>query len=280
MIYEPLFKLERTGVQIQYYTSRRRRYNPMHWHSAVELIYILNGNGTIMIEGKDYPVVAGEFLVVDSNQMHETKCARASMMVMIHFSRNSMKNFIPELEQYHFHCTKETLKKEQLDGYLAICDMLKKLPPLYVMQPVGYKLKSQAVAMEVFFELLNHFSSRESQVQATGKTEILERLGEITEYIELHHREPISLESISSHFYLSREYFSRFFKQNMGVTFSKYVSQVRLMHIYQDICNTSDGILELAEGHGFTNYKLFNKMFHETYGCAPRDVRRKIKEEE
>ena len=107
------------------------------------------------------------------------------MMVMIHFSRNSMKNFIPELEQYHFHCTKETLKKEQLDGYLAICDMLKKLPPLYVMQPVGYKLKSQAVAMEVFFELLNHFSSRESQVQATGKTEILERLGEITEYIEL-----------------------------------------------------------------------------------------------
>lgn len=123
MIYEPLFKLERTGVQIQYYTSRRRRYNPVHWHSAVELIYILNGSGTIMIEGKDYPVVAGEFLVVDSNQMHETKCARASMMVMIHFSRNSMKNFIPELEQYHFHCTKETLKKEQLDGYLAICDL-------------------------------------------------------------------------------------------------------------------------------------------------------------
>ena len=278
MIYEPLFKLERTGVQIQYYTNRGK-YNPVHWHSAIELIYILNGQGTIMIEGRDYPVVAGEFLVVDSNRMHETKCAKASMMVMIHFSRSSMKNFIPDLEQYHFHCTREELHKEQLEGYLSVCEMLKKLPPLYVMQPQGYRLKSQAIAMEIFFELLNHFSTRDKAVQTTGKAEVLERLGEMIEYIELHHKEPISLEQISSHFYLSREYFSRFFKQNMGVTFSRYVNQVRLMHIYQDICNTTDGILALADKHGFSNYKLFNKMFRETYGCMPSDVRRKTKEQ-
>lgn len=277
MIYEPLFKLERTGVQIRYYTNRGK-YSPVHWHSAIELIYILNGNGTIMIEGKDYPVVAGEFLVVDSNRMHETRCAKASMMVMIHFSRSSMKNFIPELEQYHFHCTREDLQKEQLEGYLSVCEMLKKLPPLYVMQPTGYKLKSQAIAMEIFFELLNHFAVRDQGAQPVERTVVLERLGEMIEYIERHHTEPISLEQIASHFYLSREYFSRFFKQNMGVTFSRYVNQVRLMHIYQDICNTSDGILELAEKHGFTNYKLFSKMFQETYGCTPREVRRRLKE--
>ena len=279
MIYEPLFKLERTGVQIQYYTNRRK-YNPVHWHSAIELIYILNGNGSIMIEGREYPVVAGEFVVIDSNQLHETRCAGASMMVTIHFSRSSMKNFIPELERYGFHCTKETLKKEQLEGYLKICEMLKALPPLYVLQPIGYRLQSQAIAMEIFFELLNHFSSPEKTSQTTEKKAVMERLAEITEYIEVHHREPISLESISAHFYLSREYFSRFFRQNMGVTFLKYVNQVRLMHIYQDICNSTEGILEIAEKHGFLNYKLFNRMFHETYGCSPRDVRRKIKEEQ
>ena len=37
------------------------------------------------------------------------------------------------------------------------------------------------------------------------------------------------------------------------------------------------GIMELAEKHGFTNYKLFNKMFHEVYGCTPREVRKKKK---
>lgn len=277
MIFEPLFKLERTGLQIHYYTDKGR-YSPSHWHAAVELIYILNGTGSIMIEGVDHPVVSGEFVLIDSNQVHETKCAKASMMVMIHFSRSSMKNFIKDLDNYRFQCTKDTMKKEQLDAYLKICDMLKELPPLYVTQPIGYKLESQAVAMQIFYELINHFAERTEFIVDAESNSAQERLGEIITYIEEHHAEQISLESISSHFYLSREYFSRFFKKNMGVTFSRYVNQVRLMHIYHDICNTQDGIMELAERHGFTNYKLFNKMFHEIYGCTPRKIRQKSKE--
>ena len=70
MIYEPLFKLEKTGVQMRYYTDKGQ-YNPTHWHSAIELIYILNGNGTVTINGVGHPVVAGEFVLIDSNQMHE-----------------------------------------------------------------------------------------------------------------------------------------------------------------------------------------------------------------
>lgn len=278
MIYEPLFKLERTGVQIHYYTSVRK-YNPVHWHSAIELIYILNGQGTIMIEGKYYPVVAGEFVVIDSNQIHEFRYMGASMTVVIHFSRSSMKNFIPNLEEYRFYCTRAGLKKEQLTAYLEICELLKQLPPLYVMHPTGYKLKSQAVAMEVFFELVNQFALQGEVQQKTEKQENLERLEEMIEYIEIHHKESISLEDIASHFYLSREYFSRFFSRNMGVTFSRYVNQVRLMHIYQEICNTQSGIMELAEKHGFTNYKMFHKMFREIYGCTPREVRQNQKED-
>lgn len=121
--------------------------------------------------------------------------------------------------------------------------------------------------------MLNTFGKKKVLVKKTEKNDILARLGEITDYIDLHHAEVITLEDIASHFYLSREYFSRFFRKNMGVTFTHYLNQVRLMHIYQDICNTQVGIMELTERHGFTNYKLFNKMFREIYGCTAREVR-------
>lgn len=271
-MYEPLLKLEQTGVQIHYYTNERKRY-PVHWHSAIELIYILNGDGAMMVEGKTYPVISGEFIVIDSNQIHNFHYKRKSMMIVLHFSRSVLKNFMPELDEYALHCTRGTLRKEQLDAYLKICDLLKKLPPLYIMQPVGYKIKNHAIAMEVFFELLNTFGEKKVLVKKTEKNDILTRLGEITDYIDLHHAEVITLEDIASHFYLSREYFSRFFRKNMGVTFTHYLNQVRLMHIYQDICNTQVGIMELTERHGFTNYKLFNKMFREIYGCTAREVR-------
>ncbi len=272
-MYEPIFKLECTGVQIYYHTNEKRRY-PVHWHSAIELIYILNGNATIMIEGVSYPVVSGEFIVIDSNQIHEFRYKRESMMIVIYFSRSSMKYFVPELNEYAFGCAKGLIRKEQLEIYLRICDLMKELPPLYIMQPIGFKVKSHAIAMEVFFELINHFIEKKDSVNYTDRDNVLERLGEIADYIDTHHTEAISLEDIASHFHLSREYFSRFFRKNMGITFIKYLNQVRLMHVYQDICNTQTGILELAEEHGFANYKMFNQLFQSVYGCKPREVRR------
>lgn len=274
MLYEPLYRLEKTGIDIQYHTNKGK-YVPAHWHAAVELIYILNGIGDVIFDGKDHPMVAGEFMLVDSNQIHEMKCAKASMMVVIQYSKNRMKNYVEDIDEMQISCTRENLEKEKLEAYLDICNLLKRLPPLYVTQPLGYYLQSQAIAMEVLFEVINHFAERRPDSVVTEKDSGLDRLAEITDYIEEHYKEQILLEDISSHFYLSREYFSRFFKKNMGVTFSRYVNQVRLMHIYYDICNTGDGIMELAEKHGFTNYKLFNRMFHEIYGCSPREVRQK-----
>ena len=131
MIYEPLFELEKTGIHIAYHT-KKGRYSPPHWHSAIELIYVLNGTATITIEGKDHSLVAGEFLVVDSNQIHEAQCARVSMMVVIHYSRAIMKNYMSKIDEYRIHCSRQTLKKEKLDKYLEICGLLKRLPPLYV----------------------------------------------------------------------------------------------------------------------------------------------------
>ena len=248
MIYEPLFELEKTGIHIAYHT-KKGRYSPPHWHSAIELIYVLNGTATITIE--------------------------VSMMVVIHYSRAIMKNYMSKIDEYRIHCSRQTLKKEKLDKYLEICGLLKRLPPLYVTRPPGYRLQSQAVAMEVLFELVNHFSAAEDFAGAVNDETVLERLAEMTAYIEEHHAEKISLEEIASHFYLSREYFSRFFRQNMGVTFSRYVNQIRLMHIYHDLCSTGEGVMELSEKHGFANYKLFNRMFREIYGCKPSDVRKK-----
>lgn len=273
MKYEPLFELERTGIQIKYHTNMPAAY-PVHWHSAIELVYILNGNVGIMVDGMDYTLSAGEFAVIDSNRLHRMKYLRESMMIVIYFSRGSMKNFVPLLDKYCFLCIKESLAKEQEDSYLKVCGLLRGLAPLYIMQPVGYEIKSHAIAMEVFFELLNNVASQGGTIQKTEKAEGLERLEEITSYIEEHHARQLSLEQIASHFFLCREYFSRFFKKNMGVTFTRYLNQVRLMHIYQEVCSTDTGIMVLAEKHGFTNYKLFNKMFREVYGCTPREIRR------
>ena len=73
---------------------------------------------------------------------------------------------------------------------------------------------------------------------------------------------------------LNKEYFCRFFKKHMGMSFLQYLNDVRAAHIYQDLQNSNAPISEIMEENGFTNQKLFNKTFKALYGSTPSSVRR------
>ena len=101
----------------------------------------------------------------------------------------------------------------------------------------------------------------------------MERLDQICTYVEHHYMEEISLQDAADELGLNREYFCRFFKQNTGISFIRYVNQVRINHIYQELLHSDEGIQEITERHGFYNQKLFYRMFKERYDCSPRQLK-------
>ena len=54
----------------------------------------------------------------------------------------------------------------------------------------------------------------------------------------------------------------------MGVTYFQYLNEIRLSHIYRDLTSTDLPLKVLLEKHGFTNYKLFRKMFYEQFATT------------
>ena len=106
------------------------------------------------------------------------------------------------------------------------------------------------------------------------RVQTLTRIREVITYVDENFRNPISLQDIADHMGLGKEYFCRFFKKNMEMSFLQYVNEVRVSHIYQDLIRTDTPISELAEENGFTNQKLFNRTFKKIYGCTPSAVRR------
>lgn len=273
VLYKQIYDLDRTGISIHYYTQRGE-YTPPHWHSAIEMHYALNGTGEIIIGKQRHALVSGEFLLVDSNMIHHTQCARISMGIAVYVDRAFLKKYVPDIELLHLECSRETLEREKLEDYLKICEMMKELPRMYILHPQGWKMKCEAIVMEVLFLLLNCFSVREMKPEDTRDIRVRERLDEINAYVKKHYKEPVSLENIASELGLSREYFCRFFRQHMGITYARHVNLVRLVHIYDDILHTQDNITVIAEKHGFSNYRLFTKMFREIYGCMPASLRK------
>ena len=156
---------------------------------------------------------------------------------------------------------------------MELCGILKELTILYVSQKSTYRLRSTALILELLACLIEHFSEPVTDTGAETKAGSMERLDQICTYVEHHYAEEITLGEAAEEAGLNKEYFCRFFKQNMGTSFIQYVNQVRLGHIYQDLLYTDGSVQEIMERHGFYNQKLFYRMFKERYDCTPRQLK-------
>ena len=103
------------------------------------------------------------------------------------------------------------------------------------------------------------------------------RLEPLIEYTEHHHHEDLTLDQAADSMGLSKEYFCRLFKKNMGVSYLQFLSQIRASAVCRDLQITEEPIGLLAERHGFKSPKLFNQVFRELYGCTPSEKRKQFK---
>ena len=265
----------KTGISIAYKTAPGGYY-PLHWHEDLEILFPLNGTADIMIEGQSFRLLKKHMLVVESRKVHSTYTYDAlSMFVCIHISRKHMRQYFPEIDSYQIHCTPEAITEEQFPVYRSTCELLEALTRLYMEEPPTYRMEAEGLVLQILSRLIRFFSVRQTPSVSAENNLAMERIRDVITYVEEHFREPVSLDDVTELLGLGKEYFCRFFKKNMGMTFLSYLNEVRLAHTYDDLLNTTAPISEVMETNGFTNQKLFNSSFKALYGCTPSAVRRK-----
>ncbi|MDO5132016.1 MAG: AraC family transcriptional regulator [Eubacteriales bacterium] len=273
-IFIPKYELLNRNISVEFRTNGA--YIPAHWHSALEITYLLDGHAELTTEGISHTMVKGEFSVVDAGKIHEFYCPHEYMQLVIYIDNEYIASFTENRRDYLILCDRTEVTEDLVEPYLRICTSLGELVQLCINHPFGYRVQGESLILGILFELLSRFSIPLSRDDLPEPSKDQKRIKEIVSYIEANYDRPITLEEISRRFGLSSEYFSRFFKNKIGISFKKHLNQVRLSHIYHDLCSSDAPIMEIVEQHGFTNYKLFNRMFREAYGTTPRDLRRLI----
>ena len=267
-------------ISVEFLTDRGS-YHAAQFSKRLEMIYLLSGNAGLILDGTEMKLIQGEFVVVDARRICEFQCKESFMQIRISVDRSFLAEKLranagakPSARMYV--CSREDLTREQIPVFLKMCDLFKELVPLYINEPEGYRLRTESIVLELLYLLAGHFSiPLVKEDLPEGEAEPL-RIQEILAYIEAHYAEPLTLETVSAEFGLSREYFSRLFHKSVGITFLQHLNRVRIAHLYDDLIHTDEGIMNLCERHGLTNYKLFSRLFKEIYGCTPREIRRRI----
>ncbi len=156
--YENVDMLLDTGFNITFITMEHN--SPLHWHQALEILYILNGSASITMDGNTYHLKPLEFLVIDASKIHDAIYDKNHTMgVCIHISKNFMRKFIPDIELLHFNCSMQVLTADTMDAYMHLCEFLKDLTILYMKPPKTYQLQSQALVLQILSALIEDFST-------------------------------------------------------------------------------------------------------------------------
>ena len=273
-----LTTMEDTGFGIKY-ENNLSAYTPPHWHKAVEMLLFVKGKVTCNFENAKIHFKAGDIYIINSHEVHETKCSRNAVYLVVHIDPNIMCRYVPTFDQMRFHLAFDPEDQAKAMAYEQLKSHMKEILRQTVDEsdPV-WKLERQARLFAVAALLVKHFSQPLAMEETRLQRSDMTRLEPLLDYIQLHHGEELPLDEAVAFMGLNKEYFCRLFKKNMGVSYLQYVYQVRTTAVCRELETTDDPIGEIAERHGFRDPKMLNQYFREIYGCTPSEKRKFFRE--
>lgn len=240
-------------------------YTNKHWHKNIEIDYVLKGDLWVNINGVDLTVSAGDYVVVNNDDIHQT-CGKDPdknvKYLVVLYSFNFIKAYFEEFEEYVFDMDKDKLAKAEIKAHLQ--NIVK------TIEEGGEftELKITAAMTEILILLCTSCRIKSQKISQELDHEDLEYAKKAIDYIKLNFKERITLGEISRHVGLTPTYFSRYFKQNTRKTFKQYLNLIRLEHALRDIQTSGISETRAAVENGFPSVKAFIATFKSVYNCT------------
>lgn len=132
----------------------------------------------------------------------------------------------------------------------------------------------EGVVLGNTINILSQIARAMAQTDAVQmKAEKPELLDKLMAYIEEHLGEKITLEETAKHFYVSVSTITQLFRQKMGTSFYRCVTQRRLIAAKSRI-GQGQPLEDVSRAVGFTDYSSFYRAFKKEYGISPRQFTR------
>ncbi|WP_027125893.1 AraC family transcriptional regulator [Gelidibacter mesophilus] len=246
-------------------------YDKLHQHEEIQLSYIVEGQGKLVVGDSINYYAQGDILVIGSHLPHVFKSdynISRSRMFTLFFTKNSFGTDFFELEelkelQQFFNRSKHGFKviseRKQLETLFLELEKPSKLSQLLIL------LQLLKIASTVEYKSLSSFIYGKKYSDNEGK-----RMRNVFEYTMNNFNKEISLQAISEIANMTKNAFCKYFKKRTNKTYIQFLNELRLEHACKLLQNKSESsIAEIAEASGFSNISNFNRQFKSALGMTP-----------
>lgn len=226
-----------------------------HWHPENEILCNLSGSAAVMLAGKMYTIAAGECVFCSSGVIHSVDAAEDSTLLVCIFD----KALTPFTAQ-------QALKTPVFRDRYGIGDKLRAVRAELLDRPAYFENKCEAMTDEIIVDVFRSEALSPVSDTDTG----IDRYQQLLNCIDSDY-EFMDFESAARFMNFSEAYFSKFFKRQVGITFSRYLNAVKIEKAVQ-LLNTEPTlkIADVAGRCGFASLRSFNREFFKLVGFTPR----------
>lgn len=265
-----------TNFKLFHLTDHSLEEPDYHYHDFDKVIIFIKGRISYMIEGRSYELQPHDIVLVNQNHIHKPfiDTTEPYERIIIYISRDFINAY--KTEDYDLsYCFK---KAKEDSSYVLRIPQGKNHPLLesttklaHSFHDVEYanQLKQQLDVLE-FMIHLNRASLQERFTYVSTSSHN-QKILDIMDYINEHLSEDISINSIAEHFYISRYYMMRTFKEETGYTVLDYITTKRMV-LAKKLIEAKLPLTEIALDCGYNGYSTFFRAFKKFYGKSPKEL--------
>lgn len=226
-----------------------------HFHSTIELIYVLEGEICAMQDGVTRWVGPQHLIVNSSYVLHAYHTPSYSRVIVITLPLSALPSLRAQLNHHSF-----------LESVVDVSDMPEASALACLMAQGGHGERFVNSLGEALVALLvERVGLRPSEADAEG--DLMRR---ILSYLQQNVSAPLSLRAVAAHFGYSAGRFSHIFNRRVGCTFPRYVNTLRCSTARRMLSQGVMPLTDVAAASGFSSMRTFHRVYKQVTGQTPR----------
>lgn len=221
---------------------------------------VLSGEGELSYEGRKYSLEPGDMVFLDCRKAYShTTSEKLWSLRWCHFYGPSLSSIY---DKYCERGGRPVFRATDTAPFLNTLDSL------YNLASGSDYIRDMRINEELSrlcTLLMEQSWHPEDAVTAPKKMSVVE----VKEYLEQNYASRITLDSLSSRFYINKYYLTRVFKEQYGMSITAYLTSLRITHAKQLLRFTDKTVEEIGLECGLGALHYFSRVFKEVEGVAP-----------
>jgi AraC-like DNA-binding protein len=270
-----------TGIPV-YVDFVTVKEHPIHWHNAIEILYVVKGKISVTINTGTYDLDENELEIINVDEAHRIFSKdKDNKVLLFHIDPYFFEKYYYDIENMFFYTntTDEGVQEgEEYDEFrtflsIILCESIQKSD--------NYDEEIENTLVELLYHLINNFHYlMHEQEELKENDEQLQRYHRIAKYIFNNYNNNITLQDIANKEFLSTHYLSHEIKYATGYSFTDLINLTRVEESVKLLLESDKTISEISDEVGFSHARYFNKNFKLYYKMTPLNFRKKHKVDE